>query len=152
MVLSCEYCHTGRVKGIAVMPSLGDSLHFLCTLTRKTPRCFDARVSWYRIHPMLVLTVFSWIIYSEVPLNFQSLHDMVCCFVFTTEPLGHVKTKDLGVFLMRVHLFPFWYSNSSVWMTNRLHTLHYLTIHAGVRHNAHDFCQPICLAAFNHSF
>ena len=29
-------------------------------------------------------------------MNFQSLHDMVSCCVFTTEPLSHVKTKHLG--------------------------------------------------------
>ena len=32
----------------------------------------------------------------------KTLHDMVSCFVFTTEPLGCVKTKHLGVFLVRV--------------------------------------------------
>ncbi len=29
---------------------------------------------------------------------------MVICFVFTTEPLGRVKTKHHGVFLVRVYV------------------------------------------------
>ncbi len=37
-------------------------------------------------------------------LDFQTLHDTVCCFVFTMEPLGRVKTKHLGVFLVRLYI------------------------------------------------
>ena len=42
------------------------------------------------------------IITRQVPLNIQSLHDTVSCFVFTTESLGCIKTKHLGIFLVRV--------------------------------------------------
>ena len=45
----------------------------------------------------------------HVPFNCQNLHDTVSCFVFTTEALGSVKTKHLGVFLVRVK---FWSSPS----------------------------------------